>query len=82
MARAFDDQAHGVRGATRRVRHVRRQQENVAFADGDVHAFPILHGGERDAAFELVEKLLARIDVEIAASIRAADHHDDELTVL
>ena len=32
-ARALDDQAHGVGGAARRVRHVRRQQEDLAFAD-------------------------------------------------
>ena len=65
-ARALDDQAHGVGGAPRRVRHVRRQQEDLAFADRHVHALAVLDGGERDAALELVEEFLARVDVEIA----------------
>ena len=80
-ARALDDQAHGVGGAPRRVRHVGRQQEDLAFADRHVHALAVLHGGERDAAFELVEEFLARVDVEIAAGVRAAHDHDDELAV-
>ena len=37
-AGALDDQAHGIGGAARRVRHVGRQQEDLAFADRDVHA--------------------------------------------
>ena len=61
------------------MRHVGRQQEDLAFADGNVDEFAVLHGGERDAAFELVEKLFARIDVEVLAAVRTADHHDDEL---
>ena len=65
-ARALDDQAHGVGGAPWRVRHVRRQQENLAFADRHVHSLAVLHGGERDAALELVEEFLARVDVEVA----------------
>ena len=80
-ARALDHQAHGVGGTARRMRHVGRQQEDLAFADGNVHAPAALHGGQRDAALELVEKLLARIDVEILAAVRTADHHDDELAV-
>src|SRR5687767_14274432 len=43
-ARTLDDQAHGVGRATRRVRHVRRQQENLAFADRHVHSFAVLDG--------------------------------------
>ena len=50
------------------MRHVRRQQEDLALADRDVDALAVLHRGERDAAFELVEEFLAGIDVEIAAA--------------
>src|SRR5688572_3300403 len=78
---AFDDQAHGIGRTPRRVRHVRRQQENLAFGDGHVHAFAILDGGERDATLELVKEFLAGLDVEVLAAVRPTDHHDDELAV-
>src|SRR5262249_10051985 len=32
-------------------------------------------------AFQLIEELLARIDVIVLAGVRAADHHDDEVAV-
>jgi hypothetical protein len=63
------------------MRHVGRQQEDLAFANLDVHSLAVLDGGQRDAAFELVEELLARVDVEILATVGTAHHHDDELAV-
>src|SRR5687767_7826631 len=54
-ARALDDEAHGIRGPPRRMRHVRRQQEDLTLVDGDVDAFAVLHRGQRDATLELVE---------------------------
>ena len=63
------------------MRQVGRQQEDLTLVDGDVDALAVLHGGQRDTAFELVEEFLARVDVKILAAVRPADHHDDELAV-
>ena len=42
---------------------------------------PVLDGRKRDLAFELVEELLAGVDVEVLAAVGSAHDHDDELAV-
>ena len=66
-ALALHDKSDRVGEALRRMRHVRWQQQDVAFADCDVDRLPVLHGLQHHVAFELVEELLARIVVKILA---------------
>ena len=66
-ALAFHDESDRVGEALRRMRHVRWQQQDVAFADFDVDRLPVLHGLQHHVAFELVEELLARVIVKILA---------------
>ena len=81
-ALALDDEPDSVRRTLRRMRHARRQQQHFALMDRNVDAAAVLHGPQRHRAFELIEELLARILVVVAAHVRAADHHDDELGML
>ena len=78
---ALDHEPHRVGAALRRMRHARRQQQDLAFADRHIDAVPVLHGLEQNVALELVEEFLGRIDVIVGARVRAADHHDDEFAV-
>src|SRR5215831_6854772 len=77
----FDHQAHGVGRTLRGVRQLRRYEQHLAGADRHVHRTSVLHGPEHHVTFELVEELLAWIDVEVLARVRAAHHHDDEVAV-
>src|SRR5262249_29882607 len=64
------------------MRSVGCQHENVSFADRfpsplalDVDVF------QHYVAFELVEELIAGINVKVSSRVGAADDHDDELRV-
>jgi hypothetical protein len=78
---ALDDESDGMRRALRRVRHVRRDQQDFAGADRHVERAAVLHGLEHHVALELIEEFLARVDVVVVAGVRAAHHHDDEVAV-
>ena len=80
-ARALDHQSHGVGGALRRVRQLRRDEQHLARADRHLHGTTFLHGPEHHVALELVEELLTRVDVVVLAGIRPAHDHDDEIAV-
>ena len=56
-------------------------QQHLPGADRHIHRAPVLHGLEHHVALELVEELLARIDVVVLAGVRAAHDHDDEVAV-
>src|SRR3954453_14892798 len=78
QATALEDQADGVRGPLRRMRCVRRQGEDFAFADGDVVGLAVLDDSQNNIALDLEKELLALVDVIIGARVRAADHGDHE----
>src|SRR5690606_16774617 len=77
----FDDEPYGIRESLGRVRHARRKQEDLAFPARTIHASTVLHRAQHHVAFDLIEELLARIIVIVAAIVRSADDHDDELRV-
>src|SRR5688572_24640250 len=54
--------------------HMRRQQEHVALLDRHIVEIAVVADLEHHVALELVEKLLDRIVVVVAALVRAADH--------
>src|SRR5690606_35862313 len=72
---------HRPRRPLRRVRHVRRQQEDLALADRDRPVLAVLDHLELYVALELVEELLALVEVVVLPRVRTADHHDDEVLV-
>src|SRR3712207_7627663 len=49
------DDADRLRHALRRVRHARRQQEDLAFADRNVDELAVLHGLQHHLALDLIE---------------------------
>ena len=63
------------------MRDSRGQQEDLALADGDVLDLAVVHDAEGDVALDLVEELLAVLDVEVLPTVGAADDHDEELAV-
>ena len=81
MQLALHDEPDGIGKPLRRVRYMGRQPQHVALAAGNIHAPPVLDRPQQHVAFELVEELLARVVVVVLAGVRAADHHDDELTL-
>src|SRR5579884_1976100 len=81
QALALDDQADRAGHALRRVRHARRQIEDLAGADRHVARAAVLLDPEHHLAFELVEEFRTLVPVVVAALVRAADHHDDEVAV-
>src|SRR5579875_1835315 len=81
-APALYHQPHRVRGPLGRVRDFGRQQKDFAFPDRQVDRFSVVADLEHHVALDLVEELLAGIDVIVGARVRAADHHADELRVL
>src|SRR6185437_8416318 len=64
-----------------RVRHLRWQQQHLPGADRQIHGAALLPGPQHHVAFQLIEELLAGVDVVVLTRIRAADHHDDEVAV-
>src|SRR5262249_35093449 len=66
----------------RTVADMRRQQENLSFANGDVVEIAVVHDLEQHIPFELVEELLHRIVVIIRALVRPADDLYGHLAVL
>jgi hypothetical protein len=76
---ALDDQAHSVGKPLRRMRHVRREQQDFSCTNGYIHPLSILNRAQEHVALELVEELLARVVVVVLARIGPAYDHDDEL---
>ena len=60
---------------------MRRQQEHVAFAQVDPLVAVAVPQQQMGVALELVEKLLQRVVVEVAALVRSADDGDDQVAV-
>src|SRR5690606_20757649 len=67
---ALQHQADRVGGTLRRVRHVRGQEEDVALADLNLLGLAVDQDAQPDVPFELVEELLALVDVEVRARDR------------
>ena len=78
-AASFDNNADRIRRTDGRVRHVRWNEERLAFADeviDDLLPFP---DPDFDIAFELVKIFFGIDEVEIVPGIRAFDDHDEEI---
>mmetsp|Transcript_21472 Transcript_21472/g.66570 ORF Transcript_21472/g.66570 Transcript_21472/m.66570 type:complete len:303 (+) Transcript_21472:404-1312(+) len=75
LALALGYQPDGARPALRRVRHARRQQEHLALADGHVLALALLQNLEHHVALELVEELLALVDMKILPGVGPSNGH-------
>jgi len=72
-----------VRRPLRRVGRIGRQQEDVPLPDGlpSPLASPV-DVLQHHVAFQLVEELIAGVNVEVSPSVRATDDHDHKLGVL
>ena len=79
--RHLDDEADGAGGALRRMRHAGRQQEQLALFDRHVARLAVVDDLQNDVALDLVEQLAAGVDVVVAALVRPADDHDEEVAV-
>src|SRR6266700_3247988 len=80
LSPAFDHEPPGSLPAPRRVGQPARAQENLAFANH--HHLPALVLGlemELDVAVNLIENLLARLDVKVQALVRPVQDHDDKI---
>src|SRR6266478_2667167 len=77
----LDHQPHRPGWTLRRVRRVRREQEDLPLADGDVHPLSLLQSAQDDVAFHLVEELLAFVDVVVGAGVGPAHHRHHEVAV-
>src|SRR5215218_2342104 len=62
--------------------HVRRQEKDFTLADRDVIKIAVIADLEHHVAFELIEELLDRIIVVVAALVGAAHHLDGHGSVL
>ena len=77
----FDDESDGIGQTLGRVGHQCGKQEDLAFTDGHVHHAAVLYRPQGHVPLDLVEELLAGIDVEVAARIGAAHHHHDQVAI-
>src|SRR5579885_605591 len=59
----------------------RRQVEDLAGADRNIAPFAVILHAQHHLAFELIKKLRTFVPVVIAARVRAADNHHDEIAV-
>src|SRR5262249_51498829 len=66
----------------RAVADMRRQQENLSFANGNVIEIAVVDDLEQHVAFELVEEFLHRIVMIVGALVRPADDLHGHLAVL
>src|SRR5438105_2302565 len=66
----------------RRVADMRRQQENLPFANGDVVEIAVVDDLEQHVALELIEELLDRIVMIVRTLVRPADDLHGHLAVL
>ena len=79
----LEDQPERVRRAARLVRHLRRDQEELALAHGLGAVLAVDVEADLDVALELQEELLALVVVVVLAGVRAAgDHHDEGVVAL
>src|SRR5262249_20126049 len=74
-------QPHGVGWALRGVGDVGREEEELPFPDGDRLSLSIVQDLEGDVSLQLVEELLALVDVEVLPGIGPPHHGDHELPV-
>src|SRR3954463_1975609 len=81
QATALEDQADGVRRSLRRMGRVRREEEDLTFADGDVVGFAVFDDSQYYIALYLVKEFFTLVDVIVGARVRAADHGDHEVAV-
>lgn len=65
--------------ALRRMAHVRRQEEDLAFTDRHVEDPAALGNLQQHVALDLIEEFLHRVVVEVDPLVRAADDHDHHL---
>src|SRR6185437_7229517 len=63
------------------MRRARRQVEDFAGADWQVATLPAILHAQHHLAFELMEELRAFVPVIVAARVRAAHDHDDEIAI-
>src|SRR5689334_9964599 len=61
--------------------HARRNEQHFTGADGHVDGAVLLHGPKHHVPLELVEELLAGIDMVVLTRIGPADDHDDEIAI-
>src|ERR1700693_892466 len=64
------------------MRHLRRQQQDLAGADRHIGDPPVLDYAQHHLAFELMKELFGRVDMEVLAAVRTTHDHDDEFAVL
>ena len=79
---SFDDDAHGVGRANRRVRDVRRNEERLPFPHemiDDPVAFP---DPDFDVAFKLIKIFFGIDEMKIVPRIWPLDHHDEEVAAI
>src|SRR5258705_4767301 len=77
----LDHQPHRIGRPLGRVRRAGGKQEDLGLPDGDVDPLAALRGPQHDVAFDLVEKLLALVDVVVGAGVRSAHHRDHEVAI-
>ena len=82
VALRLDHEADRARGPLRRVPHMRRQQEHLALLDRHVVEIAVVADLEHHVALELVEELLHRVVMIVAALVRPADHLHGHVAVL
>src|SRR5260370_3663740 len=80
-AAALDHQADGIRRALRRMRRVRGQEEDLALPDGNVDRLSGFQDPQVDVALDLIEELLAFVEVIVGARVGAAHHRHHEIPV-
>src|SRR5262249_8400921 len=80
-ALALDHEAPRRRRPDRTVRRPRATKEHFPLAHGNVTTRAVVHDLHGDVAGQLIEDLVARIDVEVIARVRAADDLEDELAL-
>src|SRR5271167_45169 len=82
-ARHLDHKSDSVGLTLRRVANMLGKKENLSFLNGDVlwRLAGVLDDAQKNVALELVEELLSRIVMIVAALVRATDNSDHELAV-
>src|SRR5215471_15723810 len=83
LSLALDHEPPGSRAAPRRVRQSAGAEKHLACAE--LHHLPALAlrlERNLDVAVNLIEELLARLDVKVEAHVRPGEDHDDEILIV